>query len=54
MSISQTHLEDLDEFDNLSDACAKSLIINLIDLVAADVNGVYQKVLFFKHLSSIE
>lgn len=44
MSISAKHLEDLDEFDSLTDAGAKSLIMNLLSLVAADADPGTQKV----------
>ena len=44
MDISAKNLEDLDEFDVFSDACAKTLILNLLDLIAADAPVEPQKV----------
>ncbi|KAI5116576.1 hypothetical protein M0805_006733 [Coniferiporia weirii] len=45
MNISTTHLESLDIFDSLSDACAKALTINLLDLIAADAEPEEQKII---------
>ena len=44
MSISAKHIEELDEFETLSDAAAKSLILNLLSLIAADTEKEYQQV----------
>lgn len=44
MDISTKHIEDLDNFDSLSDACAKALILNLLDLIAADAEPDVKKV----------
>ncbi|THH07984.1 hypothetical protein EW145_g3012 [Phellinidium pouzarii] len=43
MKIGTTYLEDLDVFDSLSDACAKTIIINLLDFIAADAEPKEQK-----------
>ncbi|TDL24250.1 hypothetical protein BD410DRAFT_786359 [Rickenella mellea] len=45
MDISAKHLEDLDEFDTMSDACAKALLMNLLGLIAADAEPHVQTAL---------
>lgn len=44
MDVSQTHLESLDEFDYLTDAAAKSFIVQLLSLISADASPADQKV----------
>lgn len=48
MSISGKHLEDLDEFETLSDAGVKSIILNLLSFIAADSEPNVQKVYYFR------
>lgn len=46
MNVSAKHIEELDEFDTLSDVAAKSLILNILGLVAADAEKDSQQVSF--------
>lgn len=54
MSISGKHLEDLDEFETLSDAGVKSIILNLLSFIAADSEPTVQKVYTFYFVSFVE
>ncbi|KAH8119580.1 hypothetical protein DFH11DRAFT_454076 [Phellopilus nigrolimitatus] len=45
MKIGVTHLEELDVFDTLGDSCAKALVLNLLDLIAADAEPEEQKMI---------
>ena len=45
MSFKSTRvLDELDEFDAFSEQCLKSLVINLLDLIAADAESLHQQV----------
>ena len=44
MKIALTHLDDLDLYETMSDACAKALLVNVLDLIAADAEDDEQKV----------
>lgn len=46
MNIAAIHLEDLDLYETMSDACAKAILVNLLDLIAVDIEGEEQKVNF--------
>ena len=37
-------MDELDEFDGLSEQCLKSIVINILDLIAADAEPHHQKV----------
>ena len=39
MSLGITYLEDLDVYETLSEPCAKALLVNVLDLIAADAEG---------------
>lgn len=39
MSVGITYLEDLDIYETLSESCAKTLLVNVLDLIAADAEG---------------
>ncbi len=39
MKIGQKHLEDLDEFDSISEVAVKALLLNILDLIAADAES---------------
>ena len=50
MEIALTHLDDLDLYETMSDACAKALLVNVLDLIAADAEDDEQKVAEKKEL----
>lgn len=43
MSVTKSHVDALDDFDTLSDATVKAVIVALLDLIAVEDEGPHRK-----------